>query len=324
MSNESPWSEIKTPEQDYYVRKVPNIEGMPMYWGKDNIGQCLFIVVLSGDQTELFRSQQVTIHGIKSDLRLVGSVQSQCLVISLEEHIDQDLFSAMCETIISALLEISDSAKGLSIALSQIRRWKAFMAGQKRTILSPQEVRGLFAELTFFRQLNSHNYSNLETVRAWEGPESTHQDFIFSNTAVEIKSLSGRERNSIHISSEDQLESLNAKLFLKIFRLIDMPDSERAHSLNDLIHTIESELKNNEALECFYDKLAKVGYVELRDYDNPKFIIAEERLYRAQDDFPKLVRSKLPDGIKKTSYEIELEKIIEFQLSNSALWEEVI
>ena len=43
----------------------------------------------------------------------------------------------------------------------------------------------------------------------------TQQDFIFDNTALEVKTLSGRERNSVRISSEDQLDSLNDRLFLK-------------------------------------------------------------------------------------------------------------
>ncbi|WP_254229107.1 PD-(D/E)XK motif protein [Agrobacterium salinitolerans] len=42
---------------------------------------------------------------------------------------------------------------------------------------------------------------------------------MHGNTAVEIKSLSGTERSTVRISSEDQLESLNDNLFLRIYRL---------------------------------------------------------------------------------------------------------
>ena len=53
-------------------------------------------------------------------------------------------------------------------------------------------------------------------MEAWCGPDGAHQDFIFGNTAVEVKSLSGRERSTVRISSEDQLESLCDDLFLVV------------------------------------------------------------------------------------------------------------
>ena len=48
MSNISPWVEIEIPGNDYNVRKIPETKGVPLYWGKDSAGNCLFIVELSG------------------------------------------------------------------------------------------------------------------------------------------------------------------------------------------------------------------------------------------------------------------------------------
>lgn len=321
MNKSSPWSAIEIPRQDFNVRKVADTRGLNLYWGKDKLGQCLFIVELTGDQAELFRKSHVHIQGIKTDLRLIDTTSSQGLVVTLEKHVDQDLFSAMCQTLVAALREIDDSATGLSVAMSQIKRWKAFMAGKKRAVLSAEEIRGLFGELSFLQIMWKHGYQELAALQAWEGPEGTHQDFIFENTAVEIKCLSGRERNSVRISSEDQLESLNDRLFLKIFRLTEMPESDRSLSLNGLVQSIESEIQDHEAIELFYDKLAKAGYVELHEYDSPEFIISEDSLYLVTEEFPRLVRSELPDGITKVRYELELERIGQFQTENEVLWE---
>src|SRR3546814_15120322 len=85
--------------------------------------------------------------------------------------------------------------------------------------LSIEEVRGLFAEIVFLTELIDRQMSSSDAVEAWLGPERSHQDFIFGNTAVEVKSLSGAERSSVRISSEDQLESLNDALFLRVYRL---------------------------------------------------------------------------------------------------------
>ena len=321
MSRASPWADIETPGQDYNVRKIPGTKGIPLYWGRDNVGHCLFIMELSGDQTELFRSQHVKVQGIKSELRFIETSKSQGMVVSLENHVDQDLFLAMCQTLITALYEITDSATGLSIALAQIKRWKAFMAGKKRGVLSMEEVRGLFGELAFLRQLLDHVSTQKDALTSWEGPESIQQDFILNNMAVEVKTLSGRERNSIRISSEDQLDSLNERLFLKVFRISEMPDSDRAASLNGLIRQIADILSDYSVLEMFYDKLAKVGYVELSEYDNPKVIVSEERLYGVGEAFPKLIRSELPDGVSDVRYGVDLERIKTFLVRDNILWE---
>ena len=321
MSNSSCWAEIKTPGQDYNVRKIPEIKGIPLYWGKDSVGHCLFIMELSGDQTELFKRQYVNVQGIKSELRFIDTNKSQGMVISLEKHVDKDLFFAMCHTLISALREVTDSATGLSVALAQVKRWKAFMAGKKRGVLSAEEIRGLFGEIAFLQQLLEHTSTEQDALKSWEGPESIQQDFIFSNTALEVKTLSGRERNSVRISSEDQLDSLNDKLFLKVFRLSDMPESDRAVSLNGLVKEIADRFSDHSALELFYDKLAKAGYAELDEYDNPRFVVSEESLYYINDDFPKLIRSELPEGISNVRYGIELESMKAFHVKNHVLWE---
>ena len=321
MGKASPWTDIETPGQDYNVRKISGTKGIPLYWGRDSVGHCLFIMELSGDQTELFRSQHVKVQGIKSELRFIDTSKSQRMVVSLEKHVDQDLFFAMCQTLITALCEITDSATGLSIALAQIKRWKAFMAGKKRGVLSAEQVRGLFGELAFLQQLLDHAGTQEDALTSWEGPESIQQDFILSNMAVEVKTLSGRERNSVRISSEDQLDSLNDRLFLKVFRISEMPDSDRAASLNGLIRQIAGRLSDYSVLEIFYEKLAKAGYVELSEYDNPRFIVSEERLYGVDDAFPKLIRSELPDGVSDVRYDIHLERIKTFLVRDDVLWE---
>jgi len=321
MTSSSPWAEIDTPGKDYNVRKVPNTKGIPLFWGKDSAGHCLFIAELSGDLTEAFRRQHVNVQGIKTELRYVEKSGSQSLVVRLERLVDQDLFSALCQTMISVLREVSNSATALSVATEQLKRWKAFMAGKKRGILSPEEVRGLFGELIFLRQIVDVTDNERDAVKSWEGPESAQQDFIYSDLAIEIKTLSGRERNAVRISSEDQLDSLKDSLFLKVFRLTEMPTSDRALSLNDLVRKISSEFTDREVDEEFCDKLAKAGYVELHEYDSPKFIVSEERLYAVTEGFPRLIRSELPEGVANVRYSIALEQLKPFLAENETLWE---
>ena len=313
MNKQTPWHEIRTPSADYNVRLVAGACTIPVYWGRDAEGHCLLLVELVGDHSAQFRKDAVGVQGIRLDLRQSDKGR-QRFVFTLEKHVDQDLFSGLCETLIEALAPIAEPATALSVALAHIKRWKAFLAGKKNRLLSPEEIRGLFAELLFLRSLYQGHLSDKSAMEAWCGIEGVHQDFIFGNTAVEIKSLSGKERNTVHISSEDQLEGLSDNLFLMIFRLDDMPDSDHALSLNDAVHRIESELTDAGALEDFSAKLAGYGYVPVQEYDLPKLQIISAHTYRVTEDFPRLIRAHLPEGVTRVSYEIELEKISPFEV----------
>lgn len=322
MSIKNPWQQIGVPTDDYNVRLVTESGNIPLYWGRDTAGHYLFAVELVGDHAAEFRKEGTSVHGINVDLRKFGSDAEQGLVLTLEKQVDADLFFGLCKTMVSSLNPVEDSATALAVALAHIRRWKAFLAGKKSRLLSPEELRGLFGELLFLRWLYQNRLDQLTSLEAWNGPNGAHQDFIFQNTAVEIKVLSGRERNTVRISSEDQLEALCDYIYLLTFRLAEMPDSDQAVSLNQLVRKVESELCQEEAVDLFFQRLGAYGYVEMAEYDSPKFLLKSRSCYQVGKKFPRLIRSEMPEGVVRVSYEIELEKIIEFECDPDEIGEE--
>ena len=312
MPDPSPWDDIAVPGADFNVRQVPGEAVVPCFWGRDTSGACIFIVELSGDHIAHFRKTAVTVNGIDVDLR-AGDPGQQRLVLILEKQVDRDLFEGLCRTLASALEHAGDSASSLAVALAHIRRWKTFFSGRGGQHLSAEEVRGLFAELTFLQELRGLMLSATAAVEAWFGPEKSHQDFIFGNTAVEIKSLSGAERSKVRISSEDQLESLNDALFLRIYRLSNLPEAKGARSLNEIVSELQAGLGEPEAIEAFDRKLVLHGYVPLPDYDKPRFIVKEVITHRVADGFPRLIRSQLSVGIDSVAYDIRLEAIASYE-----------
>jgi hypothetical protein len=306
MSNALPWDQIGLPAADYAVRLVEGAGKVRLNWGRDTAGRALFIVELEGDHTETYRRDVTVVHGIQTDLRS-DTPGRQRLVLTLDRSVDQDLFHGLCLTLVRSLVGASDSGVALALALTHIRRWKAFLAGRARRILSPEEVRGLVAELRYMRALYAGRLSQAAAVEAWCGVDKAHQDFMFGNTAVEVKSLAGRDRSTVRISSEDQLESVLDELFLVVHRLAEADSGGTALSLNGLVEAIETELSDGAALEALSGKLAAFGYVSLPQYDEPRFLVRERRTYRVEGEFPRLVRSGLSAGIARLSYEIELE-----------------
>lgn len=318
MPDSSPWDDIAVPGKDYNVRQVAGNTAVPCFWGRDRDGACLFIVELQGDHTAQYRKNAVAVYGIDVDLR--GSdADRQRLVLTLEKEVDRDLFAGLCSTLAFALEHAGDAASSLAIALAHIRRWKTFMSGRGEQ-LSAEEVRGLFAELAFLLELLQERQSAGEVVEAWLGPDRSHQDFVFGNTAVEIKSLSGAERSAVRISSEDQLESLNDALFLRIYRLSNLPDATGARSLNAIVSEVQAKLREAEAIEVFDRKLVSYGYAPLPDYDEPSFMISDIATYSVDGAFPRVIRSRLPEGIIKVSYEIRLETLAPYACEGEAIF----
>ena len=311
---------MKTPDSDYTVRYVTPEGEVTLCWGKDVQGQSLFIVLLKGDHTDQFRKNATSVNGIEVDLRQLPERGVQGLILTLEKHVDHDLFHGLCQTLIGNLEGITDPAAALGVALNHIKRWKAFLAGKRTRILSAEEVRGLFAELSFLRLLREEHQSDAEAVEAWCGPDRIHQDFIFGNTAVEVKSISGKDRSIVRVSSEDQLETVSEHLFLQVYRLTDAPDATPAQSLNQLVSTVGHEISDADAIEEYWRKLATYGYVEMREYDSPKLLVNGSNSYRLADGFPRLVRSALPDGVIDVKYNLQLEKIAAFECRQKEIW----
>lgn len=318
MSSALPWDAIGLPTSDYAVRLVEGAGVVQLNWGRDTAGRALFIVELEGDHTEAYRRDVTAVHGIGTDLRSETGA-GQRLVLTLDRSVDQDLFHGLCLTLVRSLSVAPDSGVALALALAHIKRWKAFLAGRTKRILTPEEVRGLVAELQFLRALYGGRLTQAEAVEAWCGAEQAHQDFMFRDTAVEVKSLAGRDRSTVRISSEDQLETVLGDLFLVVHRLAEADEGGSALSLNALVAAIENELGDGDALEGLSSKLAAFGYVPLPDYDKPQFLLRERRTYRVADDFPRLVRSGLPDGIARLAYEIELEAMERFRLEDEVV-----
>ena len=319
MLKKTPWDDIGHPDRGYDVKQVTSDGTVPLFWGKNFSGHCVFIVELHGNHVDLFHKENTFVRGIGVDLQERDSTKGQRLVLTLEKQVNKDLFLGLCETLISNLLPVKNSETAIALTLTHIKRWKAFMADGKGRFLSAEEIRGLFGELLFLRFLYQERLKKQEALDAWCGPDNTQQDFIFGNTAVEIKTLSGRERNTIRISSEDQLASLCDHLFLIIYRLSDGQDSHNSLSLNCLVRLMEDELSDTETIEKFHERLASHHYVEMPEYDTPKFLETSQHAYRVVDDFPRLIRSNLSDGVIRVRYELKLEKLQKFECDSGEI-----
>ena len=316
----TPWDDIEQPKVHYNIRRVNPNAIIPTYWGKDVHGNCLLITELEGDHQQAFFNANVNIQGIDVDLRQHSTKREQTLVLTLTSHADIDLFYALCKTLARNLGDTSNSKTALTIVLNHLKRWQRFLAGKSPRLLSPWEVRGLFAELHFLQSLYTHLLSQNEALNAWIGPMGGSQDFVFANTAVEIKTISNKGPNLVYISSENQLESPCEKLYLTTSRIIESSELPSAISLNEMVQRIETDLTESSVLDEYQTKLAEVGYVELHRYNNPSMQVAETRVYGVTDEFPRIIRSRIPNGIQNVKYQLQIDAVEPFVCPLETIW----
>ncbi len=315
-----PWDLIDTPDQDYNTRDVDTDAEHEIYWAKDNESSCLLLIRVRGNLTEQFQKESITIQGISTDLRFNKPIDKKFFVLRLERKIDLDIFHALCISIIDAIIEIEDSSILLSVIFRHLRRWKAFLAGRNLRILSIEEQRGLFCEIKFLQKLLTNVLSERDAVKAWCGPQGGQQDFVYFDRAVEIKSLFGNPRNTVYITSEDQLESTCPNLYLYLYRISEIQKSENAISLNEVIEQVYLSLNDDKTIEMFSEKLAAAGYVRMNQYNTPALIVTGADAYCVEGDFPRLIRSLLPNSIVNVSYKLLLHEIARFKIDTEKLW----
>jgi hypothetical protein len=156
-------------------------------------------------------------------------------------------------------------------------------------------------------------------VTAWQGPLRKPQDFEFPQVAVEVKAFGGTKGNSVQISSEQQLQSINVPLYLVAVELFNGDSDPARISLNVLVEEVEVLLGDG-AARTFRDRLAIAGYAELPDYDLIEFVTGRLETYFVADEFPAIRSSKIQGGISRVRYDLDLNSAREFLVPRIPVW----
>lgn len=318
-SQRLPWDDIEIPKSDLNrLLAAPNMVS-PASWAVDRQGRRLFVIELLGDHSERYERDAVTVHGLEIGLHTSERPDYQQLILALESDQYADLFAVLCRSLVEELVKARTAASSVDITLSHLRRWKAFLANRYARILTNEEIRGLMAELWFLTALATTPLGPILAVNAWYGPDKVHQDFIFGKQAVEVKSLVSSDPRTVRISSENQLETTEQRLFVVVVLLAEEREDE-GRSLNQMVDDTMSIVAGTDAQSLFEQKLAQIGYLPLPLYNNHVFGIAGTNAYEVKNGFPRIVRSGLPAGVVRVIYQIQMEQMESFKCDlNEAL-----
>lgn len=251
----------------------------------------------------------------KENLSLKYFKKEKCLCIILNDDFFKDLFDDLILSIYSKIYNISNTEEYSELFTRHFFKWSAFFENKKTDGLTRDQVKGLIGELFYLKNLLLNSELIIDDILlSWRGPYDEGHDFVFEFTDYEIKTIES-SKNNVRISSEFQLESEKGKELELVVILVKL-ENENGLSLKSLINDIKTIVLDKFGdNSIFINALAQKGLTigDLEQYEIYRYTPIEEISYDSnKENFPKLIRSSIPEEINKVNYNIRLNLIEEF------------
>ena len=230
---------------------------------------------------------------------------------SLTEEEISGLFYTFCEDLISQTRSLSNETDGYNAIVVRFHQWKKMFVSSKKDFLNESQIMGLIGELLFLRDQLSKRIGLSEALRSWSGQELTHKDFSYGDTWTEVKTIK-RSSQTIRISSLEQLDSKNDGE-IAVYALEKMSAEYKGITLNNLIIEMRNLFLDSDDRDLFMSKVALQGYEYHNYYDDFTYEQIYNKNFKVSDGFPKLTPNDVPKAVVKSIYEIDLNKISEFE-----------
>lgn len=307
-----PWIAITTPLIDINLLRVDASHPYDFSWGKDTSGRFMLVLKFKVNADRL-KKRKLEFNEIKSDICRIDSTGEIYFQLTLYSKENADIFHNLCVDLIEKTRLVNSEVEVLSLIYSRLECWQSFFSKTRRSLLSAQEIQGLFGELIFLEECIDAGYLTVkEAIEGWQGPLEAPHDFIYGESAVEIKSIGGSSVDKVHISSELQLITHLNSLHLSVIFLAKNEGETSGKSLNALVTDVKNKIGLSELIQSFEDRLAAAGYIDIPEYDFPRFSVMQQRTYMIKDGFPRLIPEFLPDGISKVEYDLSFSRIAQY------------
>ncbi len=222
-----------------------------------------------------------------------------------------ELFLTMVCDVAGALdTEIgADEPRALRVFLGRVRAWQEFMRKGTQP-LSPEAEVGLVGELLTLSALIEAGVDAATVCEAWLGPLNGLRDFEIGTGGVEVKSSLSAAGFPARVGSLEQLDdAVRQPLFVVGVRLRQVADGQ---SLPRLVESTRDIVRGDaEAERLLSERLVAAGYFDGHaDKYTRQFVGADTRILEVVEGFPRLTPGRVPAGVSRASYEIDLDKAL--------------
>ena len=253
---------------------------------------------------------------IKEHIELRFFKYESCLCIILKDNLYMDLFDDLTLSIFYKIHNIKEVDEYCKQFVQYFYKWVSFFEKNQSQLLNKETIQGLFGELLFLLFLiNNNTELPIDIIlNSWKGLEGTTHDFIFEKIDYEVKTILSHS-NQIKISSEYQLEYTQGKrLELIVIEVID--DIENGLSISTLVEEIRKlSIENYTDNYIIFNTLSKKGLTtdNIKQYDIWKFTKNKISFFDCmQNEFPKIIKSKIPIEISNIKYGIRVSLIQDY------------
>ncbi|KGM39023.1 hypothetical protein JY96_00680 [Aquabacterium sp. NJ1] len=223
-----------------------------------------------------------------------------------------ELFATMACDVVGALDEAvatgADEGKLVRVFIRRVGAWQEFMRKGTQA-LSPESEIGLIGELTLLRAIIEAGVPAAPAIESWVGPLDGLQDFELGTGAVEVKTTLSSSSFPARIGSLEQLDdAVRQPLFMAGVKLRQTPGGQ---NLPEFVEAMRQAIKGElEAERVFTERLLVAGYIDSHADRYPRrFEHAGMRVVEVTNDFPRLTSGKVPAGIMRATYDIDLDKV---------------
>ncbi len=251
--------------------------------------------------------------------------KSYLLILLLSQQY-KDIFSVLCEDLISQVISILYEKVLIKELLNRLAKWQTMFERLGQQGLPAAAQRGLYGELYFLRKFLGSSTDKSHCITSWQVPSNTVHDFHHGNWAVEVKTTYGNNHQKIHISSERQLDnSVVPNIFL--FHISLDVRNNHGESLNDIVEWIENYLVTDvPELNSLRLKFFEVGYFDIHKpiYQNTGYNIRQETIYRVDGEFPRIMENEIRNGVGDVKYTIVISDCVSFVTTEPELFQNII
>lgn len=240
------------------------------------------------------------------DLHEVGTTW---LALSRKDSGDFGLFSSMVCDVTGALDAEgnTDELRLLRVFLGRVRAWQEFMRKGAQALGHEEEI-GLVGELMLLAAIIKAGVPAATAIESWVGPLDSPQDFEIGTGSLEVKATLSAQGFPSKIGSLEQLDdSVRQPLFIAGARLRQIASGQ---NLPDHVDAMRHAIKGDaEAGRLLSERLVAAGYFDADADRYPRrFVSAGTRIVEVAGDFPRLTHGRVPEGIMRAKYEIDLDK----------------
>lgn len=247
------------------------------------------------------------------------------LFLTVTDQKFEDLFGKFCTDLLSIMDGASDSGAAISRMACRYEAWRNFWK-RPQGELSEEQVRGLVGELLYFKRCLDKGMSPDAVVHAWIGPHGGDQDFVFTNSWAEIKTIR-QGTNEVQISSIEQLvnpsriaEQDGIVGHLAIIRLHSDPVGDDCITLSKLYNSILDQLEAYpHAAVNFMNSVDMIGAdIKGGSKENKlRLKVLEFSLYDVnKNNFPRIIRDEtIPSAVTKLKYSLSIPALEQWKIT---------